>query len=93
MMMCYGAANRDPDVFDRPDEFRLDRDRAELRHHLAFGTGPHVCVGAALARLETRVAMTRLVERFPDLHLDGRPDRIEAYLLWGRRTLPVRSSA
>jgi cytochrome P450 len=89
MMMCYGAANRDPEVFDRPDEFRLDRPTSELRRHLAFGTGPHLCVGAALARLEMRVALSRLMERFPELHPTGQPTRIETYLLWGRRTQPV----
>lgn len=89
MMMCYGAANRDPSVFDRPDEFRLDRPPSELRKHLAFGTGPHLCVGAALARLEMRVALTRLIERFPDLRPAGPSTRIETYLLWGRRSQPV----
>lgn len=89
MMMCYGAANRDADVFERPDEFRLDRPATELRRHLAFGTGPHLCVGAALARLEMRVALTRLLDRFPLLRHDGPTTRIETYLLWGRRSLPV----
>lgn len=91
MMMCYGAANRDPEVFDEPDEFRLDRPAAELRRHLAFGTGPHLCVGAALARLEMRVALSRLVDRFPDLRSAGPTSRIETYLLWGRRSVPVRT--
>ncbi len=90
VMMCYGAANRDPTVFDTPAEFRLDRDPAELRSHLAFGAGPHLCVGAALARLEARVALGRLTERFGDLCLGEHHGRIETYLLWGRRPLEVR---
>ncbi len=89
VMATYGAANRDPAVFDDPDRFRLDRDPAELRRHLAFGLGHHFCPGAHLSRLEARIALRRTVERFPDLRLAGEPERVEAYLLWGRRTLPV----
>lgn len=69
------AANHDPDAFDEPHRFRLDR--AENRH-LGFGAGIHVCLGAPLARLETQVAMRRLLERFPDVRLDesrARPRR------------------
>ncbi|WP_084497075.1 cytochrome P450 [Nocardia amamiensis] len=61
------AAGRDPAVFDRPDELVLDRDgRAR---HLAFGHGTHFCIGASLARMEARIALTQLVSRFPSLHL------------------------
>ena len=62
------AANRDPRTFDRPDELDIDR---TPNPHLAFGQGPHFCLGAALARLELRVALPRLLRRFPDLALDG----------------------
>ena len=54
---CLGAANRDPDVFDDPDALRPGRDDA----HLAFAAGRHFCLGAALARLETRIAVEVLV--------------------------------
>lgn len=56
----YGSANRDPEAFDRPDEVLLDR---EPNRHLTFGTGPHLCVGAHVARLEMRVLLQHLVER------------------------------
>ncbi|MFP4274918.1 MAG: cytochrome P450 [Paracoccaceae bacterium] len=64
--LCIGAANRDPAQFADPD--RLDITRKPNRH-LAFAGGPHVCVGLTLARLEGRIAIGRLLERFPDYRL------------------------
>lgn len=89
MMVCYASANRDADHWDTPDEFRLDRPLEDARKHLSFGFGHHFCPGAALARLEGRIALRLLVERFPGLHLDGPHTRIEAFNLWGRATLPL----
>ncbi len=73
------AANRDPAVFAEPDRFVIDARRAP---HLSFGGGSHICIGAPLARLEGQIALTRLFQRFPDLHLAD-PD---AEPKW--RTLP-----
>lgn len=68
--MGVGSANRDETVYDEPDAFRLDRD--DPRHHLAFGTGPHVCPGATLARLEGVTAVRVLTERVSELRaVDG----------------------
>jgi cytochrome P450 len=64
------SANRDEDFWG-PDAGELRLDRANAKAHLSFGGGPHHCLGAALARLEGRVAITRLIRRFPDLELDG----------------------
>lgn len=89
VMATYGAANRDPEIFDDPDTFRLDRDPAQLHRHVAFGRGHHFCPGAHLSRLETRIALRAVLDRFPALRLDGHPERIVPFLLWGRRTLPV----
>ncbi|EWM13202.1 cytochrome P450 [Kutzneria sp. 744] len=61
------AANRDPAVFDNPDEFDLGR--PNLRHQLAFARGPHFCLGIDLARLETRVAVEAVLDRLPGLAL------------------------
>jgi cytochrome P450 len=65
------AANRDPAVFADPDRFDLSR--VNVRRHVAFAHGAHVCLGIHLARLETRAALTRLLARFPSLRLD--PER------------------
>ncbi len=63
-----GGANRDPEVFTDPDRFDLRRANAD--QHLSFGSGRHFCLGAALARLEARTALSALLTRFPDLSLD-----------------------
>ena len=70
VMLNYAAANRDPEVFDRPDEFVPDR---RPNPHLGFGFGVHTCVGAPLARMELRVAVPELLRRLPDLRLNS-PD-------------------
>ena len=90
VMVLYASANRDPAAWEDPDTFRLDRDLNQLRRHLSFGFGLHVCPGAALSLTETRIALRELIEKFPTLELDGEPERIETFLLWGKRTLPVK---
>ncbi len=96
--VLFSSANRDPDVWDDPDEFRLDRPLDDVRNHLAFGAGVHFCLGAALARVEGRIGLRALVERLPDLRLTAEPERIPPFFLWGWRSMPVawtppRSSA
>lgn len=88
-MMSFGSANRDPALFTDPDRFNLDRPLPEIRRHVAFSAGPHACPGAPLSRLEARLALTALVERLPDIRLDGPTTRIKGFNFWGRRTLPV----
>ena len=68
--VLLGAANRDPRLFDRPNELLVDR---EAPRSLSFGHGIHHCIGAALARMETKVALAGLLERYPDyrVHRDG----------------------
>ncbi len=76
-------------MWDDPDEFRLDRPLDQLRRHLAFGVGPHYCLGASLARMEARVGLQALVERLPGLRLAGEPERVPAFFLWGVKSLPI----
>ena len=63
VLMVYGSANRDAEVFDDPDAFEIERNTP----HLAFGVGNHFCMGANLARMELRVALTELLHRIPDM--------------------------
>jgi cytochrome P450 len=82
-----GSANHDERVFPEPERFDLTRD---TRHHVAFGHGIHFCVGAPLARLETRIALELLLADFPGLALAGPPAYVESLFLRGPRTLPLR---
>ena len=70
VLLLYGAANRDPEVFDDPETFDVTR---RPNPHLAFGAGPHFCLGSALARLEIRIALEELVTRLPELRLAAGP--------------------
>jgi cytochrome P450 len=63
------AANRDPQVFTDPDDMIIDRNP---NPHLTFGLGHHFCLGAPLAKLETRIALPALWSRFPSMHLSGK---------------------
>ncbi len=67
VMMRFGAANRDPRVFDEPDRFDITRHNA--RNHTAFGFGAHFCVGAALARQEMASSFTAILDRFESFEL------------------------
>jgi cytochrome P450 len=90
LRLFLGAANRDPEQFDDPDRF--DITRADLKH-LGFGIGPHYCLGQALARLETAVAVGTIVRRFPVIELAG-PARWRRNLqLRGLEQLPLRLRA
>jgi cytochrome P450 len=82
------SANRDERFFG-PDADRLRLDRPEARHHVSFGAGPHHCLGAALARMEGRVAIGRLVRRFPGLTFDGPVEWNGRANLRGPATLPI----
>ena len=67
VMLLNGAANRDPRLFEDPDEFRIDRSNAKV--HIAFGRGPHACPGGPLARVEGRVSIERILQRMRDIRL------------------------
>ena len=69
--LVYASANRDEEVFEAPEEFRIDR--PNMKESVAFGRGPHMCVGAALARLELVVALEELLAAAPGFALAGEP--------------------
>jgi cytochrome P450 len=86
MMLLLAAAHRDPAAFDHPDTF--DPSREGIRH-LAFGHGVHFCLGAPLARLEARIALTAVTARFPHAKLAGDPVYKPNVTLRGMASLPV----
>lgn len=88
MIACLGAANRDERAFG-PDADVLRLDREQARHHVSFSVGAHHCLGSALARLEGRVAISRLVSRFPKLALSGRVRWNGRINLRGATDIPV----
>jgi cytochrome P450 len=89
----YASANRDEAVFCRPDEIKLEREN--LRAHLSFGHGPHICIGASLARSVARIAIDALLRRFDSIELaqaDFVPSYEPSYIMRGMKALPVRAS-
>lgn len=88
VLLLLGGANRDPAVFERPSEF--DITRANAREHVSFGSGIHVCLGAALARMELHIGLQSLFARFPELSLAGAPTMNGSMALHGLKHLPVR---
>jgi hypothetical protein len=88
--VSIGGANRDPAVFGQPDEFRIDR--PDPGRHLSFSLGMHHCLGAALARMEGRIAIEELTRRYPALELAAPPTRRPLLVLRGYESVPVASS-
>lgn len=86
--LLLAGANRDPQVFADPTKF--DITRANARDHLAFASGVHACLGAALARIEGATALRMLFETFPDLHLTMPPLRRGLVNLHGFTRLPAQ---
>ena len=82
-----GAANHDPAQFADPERFDIGR---KPNRHVAFGQGDHVCVGMNVARMEGRIALGRLLARFPRIELAGAPERDRRIRFRGFRKLPVR---
>jgi cytochrome P450 len=88
VMLVYGGANRDPDKFENPESF--DIDRAGITQHLTFGSGRHRCIGEALARLELRLTLNYVLDTLPDIELDGEPVFGGGTNQYGPRSLRVR---
>jgi cytochrome P450 len=90
VVMAYASANRDEDVWERPDEF--DVTRAFDQDHQGFGYGEHSCPGALLARTDSTVIQERLLARFPDWELAGVPVRWANPFIQGMTSVPLRFS-
>jgi cytochrome P450 family 142 subfamily A polypeptide 1 len=89
LLLLYPSANRDEEVFDDPFRFDITRTPNE---HVAFGFGTHFCLGNALARVEVRTMVDRVLERLPDLELvePDEPAFRPANFVSGYESLPVR---
>ncbi len=89
VVMWYPAANRDPEVFEDPETFNVQRQNNE---HLAFGAGQHFCLGARLARLQLRVMFEELLRRVPAMELVERPRWFKSFFISGIKEMRVRFS-
>lgn len=87
VIMYYGSANRDAAVFPDPD--RLDVERPNADKHIAFGYGPHTCIGKRVAQLQLEAVYRQLLARFPDIHQSGPIDVAANNFVYAIRSLPV----
>lgn len=85
--LSYAAANRDPAVFENPHVF--DITRKNVRKHLAFGSGPHVCIGAQLARVQLQALLKQIVTRIPDFRIAGEAEWLHSIWFNAITRLPV----
>jgi cytochrome P450 len=86
-MLLYQSANRDTEIFDAPDEFRSDR---RPNKHIAFGYGPHMCIGQHLAKQELRIMMEELLPRIDSLEIVGDRKLVITNFVGGLRSLPMK---
>jgi len=88
VVMWYGSANRDEDVFEDGHLFKIERKNA--KKHLAFGAGEHLCLGNRLAQMQIRMLFEELLQRYPNISVTGKPTRIPSNFLSGISELKVR---
>ncbi len=87
VVMYFGSANRDPEKFERPDVLDLSRAPNE---HIAFGTGPHGCLGQHIARIEIDAILMEVLTRMHDIEIVGEPEWLPSNFISGPKRLPVR---
>ena len=87
LALFYASANRDEEVFDEPNRFRIDR---TPNPHLGFGVGEHFCLGSHLARMDLRVFFRQFVERVESIELAGPVELLSASFVGGPKRIPVR---
>jgi cytochrome P450 len=86
-MLLYQSANRDAEVFDDPDVFNIDR---RPNKHIAFGYGPHLCIGMALAKQELRIMAEELLPKIESIELTGPPKVVQTTFVGGLKNMPVK---
>ncbi|MGN6517007.1 MAG: cytochrome P450 [Rhizomicrobium sp.] len=86
VVMYFGSANRDPEKFDAPDALNLARTPNE---HIAFGTGPHGCLGQHIARIEIDAVLTEVLTRLDELKIAGKPEWLPSNFISGPKHMPV----
>ncbi|PWR22003.1 cytochrome P450 [Zavarzinia compransoris] len=86
LMLCYASGNRDETVFEDPDQFKVDR---KPNRHVAFGYGPHLCLGQHLAKMEMRILFEELLPRVKAVAFDGEPTMSQSWFVNGPKTLPL----
>ncbi|WP_416898192.1 MAG: cytochrome P450 [Minwuia sp.] len=91
VVLWYVSGNRDTDIFEDPEAFRIDRPNA--RRHLSFGAGIHRCVGDRLAELQLRILWEEILSRGMRFEITGEPERIYSNFIRGFTSLPVRRAA
>ena len=87
VVMWYVSGNRDETVIDKPDEFRIDRDRA--RQHLSFGFGVHRCMGNRVGEMQLRILWEEITARFDRVEMIGEPERVLSNFVMGYSDVPV----
>lgn len=87
LFLFYPSGNRDEEVFDDPNQFKIDR---TPNKHLAFGYGAHVCLGQHLAKMEIKALYDELLPRLESIELAGDPSRVAANFVSGLKRLPIR---
>jgi cytochrome P450 len=85
--MYFGAANRDPAAFERPEVLDLAR---TPNAHIAFGTGPHGCLGQHIARIEIDAMLAEVLTRMGEFELAAPPEWLASNFISGPRTMPLR---
>lgn len=91
VVMWYVSGNRDATIFDKADDFQIDRENA--RKHIAFGFGIHRCMGNRVAEMQLRIAWEEILKRFSRIEVMGEPTRVRSSFVKGYLDLPVRLTA